>query len=89
MGVAIPNVLQPGAFEWFEKTQGPPNEGATCSWMAANEAIGCTCAFLTMCRSSRRLVCRGSPDPGLRVNEISRIHWSQHNESGLIDELLT
>ncbi|GFV37753.1 e3 ubiquitin-protein ligase RNF13 [Trichonephila clavipes] len=22
-GTAIPNVLQPGAFEWFEKTQGP------------------------------------------------------------------
>ncbi|GFW13444.1 e3 ubiquitin-protein ligase RNF13 [Trichonephila clavipes] len=23
MGAAIPNVLQPGAFVWFEKTQGP------------------------------------------------------------------
>ncbi|GFV85564.1 uncharacterized protein TNCV_3773881 [Trichonephila clavipes] len=23
MGVAIPTVLQPGAFVWFEKTQGP------------------------------------------------------------------
>ncbi|GFU90885.1 uncharacterized protein TNCV_4922181 [Trichonephila clavipes] len=24
MGTANPNVLQPGAFVWFEKTQGPP-----------------------------------------------------------------
>ncbi|GFW13067.1 e3 ubiquitin-protein ligase RNF13 [Trichonephila clavipes] len=23
IGTAIPNVLQPGTFEWFEKTQGP------------------------------------------------------------------
>ncbi|GFT01103.1 uncharacterized protein TNCV_4054921 [Trichonephila clavipes] len=44
MGAAIPNVLQPGAFTWFEKTQG---EGATCTWMAAVEAVGCTRAFLT------------------------------------------
>ncbi|GFU58109.1 uncharacterized protein TNCV_3834921 [Trichonephila clavipes] len=46
---------------------GTPNEGATC-------AFGCTRAFLTMWRSSRRLVCRGSPEPDLRVNNISRIH---------------
>ncbi|GFW88258.1 uncharacterized protein TNCV_820151 [Trichonephila clavipes] len=57
---------------------GAPNEGATCAWLAADEAIGCTCAFLTMWRSSRRLVCRGHPEPGIRVNDISRIHWSQH-----------
>ncbi|GFW07644.1 hypothetical protein TNCV_3917771 [Trichonephila clavipes] len=25
-----------------------PSEGATCAWMAANEAVNCTCAFLTM-----------------------------------------
>ncbi|GFX70203.1 uncharacterized protein TNCV_4616411 [Trichonephila clavipes] len=31
-----------------------------------------------MWRSSQRLVCRGRPEPGLRVNDISRIHWSQH-----------
>ncbi|GFY02771.1 uncharacterized protein TNCV_3506511 [Trichonephila clavipes] len=36
------------------------------------------CEFLMMWRSSRRLVCRGHPDPDLRVNDISRIHWSQH-----------
>ncbi|GFX27617.1 uncharacterized protein TNCV_107151 [Trichonephila clavipes] len=53
------------------------SEGATCVWMAADEAVGCTRAFLTMWRSSRRLVCQGRSEPGLRVNDISRIHWSQ------------
>ncbi|GFW02429.1 hypothetical protein TNCV_1733441 [Trichonephila clavipes] len=28
--------------------------------------------------SSRRLVCRGCPEPGLSVNDTSWIHWSQH-----------
>ncbi|GFS57067.1 transposable element Tcb1 transposase [Trichonephila clavipes] len=56
---------------------GAPSEGATCAWMAVDEAVGCTRAFLTMWRSSRRLVCRGRPEPGLRVNDIPRIHWSQ------------
>ncbi|GFW52192.1 uncharacterized protein TNCV_2426391 [Trichonephila clavipes] len=37
---------------------GAPSAGATCAWMAADEAVGCTRAFLTMWRSSRRLVCR-------------------------------
>ncbi|GFY36699.1 uncharacterized protein TNCV_2566611 [Trichonephila clavipes] len=55
-----------------------PSEGVTCDWMAADEAVGCKRAFLTMWRSSRRLVCRGRPEPGLRVNDISWIHWS-HN----------
>ncbi|GFS52925.1 uncharacterized protein TNCV_330781 [Trichonephila clavipes] len=57
---------------------GAPSESATCAWMAADEAVGCTRAFLTMWRSSRRLVCRGRLEPSLRVNDISRIHWSQH-----------
>ncbi|GFX61040.1 uncharacterized protein TNCV_4116912 [Trichonephila clavipes] len=60
------------------KDTGAPNEGATCAWMAADEVVGCTRAFLTMWRSSRRLVCQGHPESGLRVNDISRIHWSQH-----------
>ncbi|GFU80748.1 uncharacterized protein TNCV_514751 [Trichonephila clavipes] len=47
-------------------------------WMADGEAVGCTRAFLTMWKSSRRLVCRGRPEPGFHVNDISRIHWSQH-----------
>ncbi|GFV15602.1 uncharacterized protein TNCV_4836281 [Trichonephila clavipes] len=57
---------------------GAPNEGADCAWMAGDEAVGCTRVFLTMWWSSRRLVCRGRPEPGPRVNDISGIHWSQH-----------
>ncbi|GFX38768.1 uncharacterized protein TNCV_4748381 [Trichonephila clavipes] len=57
---------------------GASSEDATCAWMAADEAVGCTRAFITMWRSSRRIVCRGRPEPGLCVNDISRIHWSQH-----------
>ncbi|GFY48646.1 uncharacterized protein TNIN_192381 [Trichonephila inaurata madagascariensis] len=57
---------------------GAPSEDATCAWMAADEAVGCTREFLTMWRSSRRLVFRGRPEPGLHVKNISRIHWSQH-----------
>ncbi|GFW78031.1 uncharacterized protein TNCV_135011 [Trichonephila clavipes] len=68
MGVAIPNVLQPGAFVWFEKTQGPLVKGA---WMVADKAVDCTRAFLMMWWSSRRVVCRGSLEPSLRVNDIS------------------
>ncbi|GFU27942.1 uncharacterized protein TNCV_3153071 [Trichonephila clavipes] len=37
---------------------GAPSEGATCAWMAVDEEVGCTRAYLTMWRSSRRLVCR-------------------------------
>ncbi|GFX98748.1 uncharacterized protein TNCV_1503261 [Trichonephila clavipes] len=36
---------------------GTPSEGATCAWMATDEAVGCKRAFLTMWRSSRQLVC--------------------------------
>ncbi|GFX18591.1 hypothetical protein TNCV_3310521 [Trichonephila clavipes] len=63
MGAAIPYVLQPGAFIWFEKPQGPPVK-----------VLLVTMKHLAV----RRLVCRGHPEPGLRVNVISRIHWSQH-----------
>ncbi|GFT70186.1 uncharacterized protein TNCV_3456471 [Trichonephila clavipes] len=55
-----------------------PSKGATYDWMAADEAVGYTRAFLTMWRSSRQLVCRGHPEPRHRVNDISRIHWSEH-----------
>ncbi|GFS54344.1 uncharacterized protein TNCV_4808551 [Trichonephila clavipes] len=57
---------------------GAPREGATCAWMVADDSTGCTRALLTMWRSSRRLVCRGRPEPRLHVNDISRIFWSQH-----------
>ncbi|GFU94099.1 uncharacterized protein TNCV_5119231 [Trichonephila clavipes] len=55
-----------------------PSEGATCAWMAADEAVGYTHAFLTMWLFSRRLVCRVRPEPGLCLNYISLIRWSQH-----------
>ncbi|KFM59794.1 hypothetical protein X975_02288, partial [Stegodyphus mimosarum] len=48
---------------------GAPSEGAPCACMAADEAVGCARAFLTMWRSSRRLVCRGRPEPCLRVHD--------------------
>ncbi|GFV50794.1 uncharacterized protein TNCV_4237491 [Trichonephila clavipes] len=61
-----------------QEDTGDPSEGATCAWMMANEAIGCTRAFFTMWWSSRRLVCRGRPEPGLSVNDIFQIHWLQN-----------
>ncbi|GFV79767.1 uncharacterized protein TNCV_1725921 [Trichonephila clavipes] len=33
-----------------------PNEDATCAWMATDETVGCSHAFLIMWRSSRRLL---------------------------------
>ncbi|GFY02801.1 hypothetical protein TNCV_3506811 [Trichonephila clavipes] len=51
MGTVIPNVLQPGTFVWFEKI-GTPSEGATCTWMGADETVGYLPAFLTMWWSS-------------------------------------
>ncbi|GFW42867.1 uncharacterized protein TNCV_734001, partial [Trichonephila clavipes] len=53
---------------------GAPNEGSTCAWRAADEAVGCSRAFLMMWWSSGQLVCRGCPELDLRVNDISRIH---------------
>ncbi|GFY21915.1 uncharacterized protein TNCV_3295591 [Trichonephila clavipes] len=65
-------------FRMVRKDTGAPSEGSTCAWMAADEAVGCKRSFLTMWRSSQRLICRGRPGPGLHVNDISRNHWSQH-----------
>ncbi|GFY04034.1 uncharacterized protein TNCV_1198121 [Trichonephila clavipes] len=36
---------------------GSPSEGAACAWKADDEAVSCMLAFLTMWRSSPRLVC--------------------------------
>ncbi|GFX15887.1 uncharacterized protein TNCV_1062091 [Trichonephila clavipes] len=55
-----------------------PSEGASCAWMAADEALSCTRSFLMMWQTSRGLACEGCPVPVLRVNDISPIHWSQH-----------
>ncbi|GFS86732.1 uncharacterized protein TNCV_2407421 [Trichonephila clavipes] len=63
----------------FREDTGAPSERAICAWKAADEAVGCTRAFLKMGWSSRQLVCRGHPEPVLRENDISRIHWSHHN----------
>ncbi|GFU12977.1 hypothetical protein TNCV_1457061 [Trichonephila clavipes] len=40
----------------------------------ADEAVGCTRIFLTMWRSSRRLVCRGLPEPGLHQQQFQQSH---------------
>ncbi|GFX52160.1 uncharacterized protein TNCV_548191 [Trichonephila clavipes] len=40
---------------------GAQSNGATCSWMAADEAVIYTHVFLSMWWSSRRLICRGRP----------------------------
>ncbi|GFX78511.1 uncharacterized protein TNCV_29511 [Trichonephila clavipes] len=49
------------------------SEGVTCAWMAADESVGFTRAFPTMWRFSQRL-CQERLEPGLRVNDISRIY---------------
>ncbi|GFY41565.1 uncharacterized protein TNIN_378931 [Trichonephila inaurata madagascariensis] len=72
------NCLSVSCLRMVRVDTGAPSEGVTCAWMVAEEAVGCTRAFLTMWQSSRRLVYRGRPQPGLRVNDISWIHWSQH-----------
>ncbi|GFX62443.1 uncharacterized protein TNCV_412851 [Trichonephila clavipes] len=77
-GCRDPKCPSPRRLHIFREDTGAPNEGATCAWMADDGAVGCTRAFLTMRWSSRRLVCIGRPEPGLHVNDISRIHWSQH-----------
>ncbi|GFW14878.1 uncharacterized protein TNCV_1563401 [Trichonephila clavipes] len=57
--------------------KGTPSDNTTCAWMAADEAVVCTRAFVTTCLFYRRLVSRGRLEVGLHVNDISRIHWSQ------------
>ncbi|GFT03872.1 uncharacterized protein TNCV_1730581 [Trichonephila clavipes] len=58
-----------------QEDTGGPSEGAAYAWMATKEAVGCMHAFIMMWWSSRRLVC---PELGLRINDISLIHLSQH-----------
>ncbi|GFU31484.1 uncharacterized protein TNCV_3539051 [Trichonephila clavipes] len=61
-----------------QEDTGAPSEGATGTRKAADEAVGFACPLLTMWLSSRRLVCRGRLEPGVRVNDICRNHWSQN-----------
>ncbi|GFU01063.1 e3 ubiquitin-protein ligase RNF13 [Trichonephila clavipes] len=70
MGASIPNVFQQGAFVWFERTQGPlmkvlPVPG----WRPIKQLA--LRVHLTMKRSSRQLICRACPEPGLCVKDIS------------------
>ncbi|GFT08357.1 uncharacterized protein TNCV_3423201 [Trichonephila clavipes] len=65
--------------------RGVLSEGATCAWMAADEAVGCTHAFLIMGglidEGVRRLVNVWMTSLGSTGPNIS----SQHSQSGLID----
>ncbi|GFX17790.1 uncharacterized protein TNCV_475901 [Trichonephila clavipes] len=87
-----PKCLSARKLRTVREDTGSPKEDATCAWMADDQVVRFTRAFLTMWRSPRRLICRGRPEPGLLVNDISRVRWSQHllttQSEGLIDELL-
>ncbi|GFV84618.1 uncharacterized protein TNCV_2482321 [Trichonephila clavipes] len=48
-----PKCLSARRLHIVREETGAPSEGATCAWMAADEAVGCTHAFLMMWRSSR------------------------------------
>ncbi|GFV51213.1 e3 ubiquitin-protein ligase RNF13 [Trichonephila clavipes] len=78
IGTAIPNVLQPGVIVWIEKTQGSLMKVLPVPGCRPLKQLAVRVHFLLIWRSSRRLVCRERPEPDLRVNDISRIHWSQH-----------
>ncbi|GFV78342.1 uncharacterized protein TNCV_95021 [Trichonephila clavipes] len=56
------------------KDTGARIEVSDCLWIVANEAVDSTRACHTMRRSSRRLVCRGRPERGHRVNDVSSVH---------------
>ncbi|GFX20255.1 uncharacterized protein TNCV_1438141 [Trichonephila clavipes] len=49
---------------------GTRSEGSAFVWTVANEAVGSTRECRMMWRSSRRLVYRGRPGPGLRINDV-------------------
>ncbi|GFT53300.1 uncharacterized protein TNCV_4233901 [Trichonephila clavipes] len=47
-----PKCLSGRCLRMVREDTGAPTEGATCAWMAADEAVDCTLAFLMMRRSS-------------------------------------
>ncbi|GFX49565.1 uncharacterized protein TNCV_4902071 [Trichonephila clavipes] len=57
-------------FHIVREDKGAPSEGATYGWMVAVKAVGCSRMFL--------MICGGHHEPGLHVNDIYRIHWSQN-----------
>ncbi|GFT58018.1 hypothetical protein TNCV_3415721 [Trichonephila clavipes] len=90
MGGLIPNVFQPESSYGSRRHRGP-HEGATFSLISADEAVG---VHLLRCGGLfDDWICLRRPEPGLRVNDISRFNGpnsSSHNttRAGLIDELL-
>ncbi|GFU58629.1 uncharacterized protein TNCV_1278111 [Trichonephila clavipes] len=47
-GCRDPKCPSAKCFCMVQEDTGVPNEGATCVWMVADEAVGCMSAFLTM-----------------------------------------
>ncbi|GFW82691.1 uncharacterized protein TNCV_3492631 [Trichonephila clavipes] len=60
------------------RRHGAPSKGATCIWTAVNEAVGYTLYSLAIFVSYDVAVCRGRPEPGRLVNDVSSVHWFQH-----------
>ncbi|GFW97965.1 uncharacterized protein TNCV_2600041 [Trichonephila clavipes] len=66
------------AFSYGSRDKGAPSECAACAGMSDEETVGCSRAFLTMWWSFQRVVCGERPELGLRINDISRVHWLQN-----------
>ncbi|GFU45415.1 uncharacterized protein TNCV_3625451 [Trichonephila clavipes] len=47
-GCRVPKCPYTRRIRMVPEDTGAPNEGATCAWMATDEAVGCARAFLTM-----------------------------------------
>ncbi|GFV25291.1 uncharacterized protein TNCV_4642521 [Trichonephila clavipes] len=83
MAAAIPNVLQLGVFVRFEKTQEPlmkvlPVPGWRPMKQLAVRVHYLRCGGLLNDWSVEDGLRGGGPELGLRVNDISQIHWSQY-----------
>ncbi|GFX86650.1 testis-expressed protein 11 [Trichonephila clavipes] len=66
---------------------GASSEGATCAWMAADEAVGRTRAFLTMWLSSRRLEHSGSNYKLVTLTLEGAINKITGNPEGNIEQI--
>ncbi|GFV08395.1 uncharacterized protein TNCV_328291 [Trichonephila clavipes] len=75
---AIPNILQPGTFVWFEKTQRPLLKVLPVPGWRPMKQLAVRVHFLR-CGGFLDDVSRVRPELGPeRVNDISWIQWSQH-----------
>ncbi|GFV25465.1 hypothetical protein TNCV_1147351 [Trichonephila clavipes] len=54
------------------------SKGDACVWMADHVTVGAMHVCRMMLRSSRPLVCRGQPEPGHHVTNLSLGHCFQH-----------